>query len=77
VPRGGKAGHVGADLPDHALRAAALDARDRAQQLNRRRERADLLLDHHGELLDLLIEEVDVTQDRADPHAVMGVEAPF
>ena len=72
----GEAGHVGADLADDALGAAALDAGDRAQQLNRRRERADLLLDHAGELLDLLVEEVDVAQDRADPQPVMRVEVP-
>src|SRR3954468_16850963 len=52
---------------------AALDAGDRAEQLNRRRERADLLLDHCGELLDLLIEKVDVAQDRTDPQPVVGV----
>ena len=71
MSRRGKAHHVGADLADHALGAAALDAGHRAYQLNRRRERADLLLDHHGELLDLFVEEVDVAQDRADPQAVM------
>src|SRR5215211_5766023 len=69
-----EARHVGADLADDALRAAVLDARDRAQQLNRRVERADLLLDHAGELLDLLVEEIDVPQDRADPQSMMGVE---
>src|SRR3954464_7518475 len=57
VPRGRELRHVGADLADDALRAAALDAGHRAHQLNRRRERADLFLDHAGELLDLLIEE--------------------
>src|SRR5829696_5133431 len=61
---GRKARHVGADLADDALRAAVLDARDRAQQLNRQRERADLLLDHAGELLDLLVEEIDMAGSR-------------
>src|SRR3954469_8339359 len=67
VPRGRELGHVGADLGEDALRAAALDAGHRAQQFNRRRERADLFLDHAGELFDLLVEEIDVAQDRADP----------
>src|SRR5215207_8164605 len=71
-----EARHVGADLADDALRAAVLDAGDRAQQLNRRVERADLLLDHRGELLDLLVEEIDVSQDRPDPSPVMRVEMP-
>src|SRR5215204_7681894 len=74
MPRGRKARHVGADLTDDALRAAALDAGHRAHQLNRRRERADLLLDHAGELFDLTVEEIDVAQDRADPEPVMRVE---
>src|SRR3954464_4177546 len=51
VPRGRELRHVGADLADDALGAAALDAGHRAHQLNRRRERADLLGDHAGELL--------------------------
>jgi hypothetical protein len=67
MPRGRKARHIGADLTDDAFGAAMLDADDRAEQLNRRRERADLLLDHAGELFDLLVREIDVAQDRADP----------
>ena len=51
-----------------------MDAGHRAQQLNRWRERADLLLDEAGELCDLLVEEIDVAQDRADPEPVVGVE---
>ena len=50
MPRRGKARHVGADLGEDRLRAAALDADHRAQQLNRRRERAQLFLDRVGEL---------------------------
>jgi hypothetical protein len=65
---------IGADLGDDALRAAVLDAGDCAQQLNRRVERADRVLDDAGELLDLLVEEIDVPQDRADPQPVVGVE---
>src|SRR4051812_34668431 len=74
MPRGREARHVGADLADDALRAAVLDAGHRAQQFNRRRERADVFLDHAGEPFDLLVEEIDVAQDRADPQPVMGVE---
>jgi hypothetical protein len=77
MPGGGKARHVDADLGDDALGAAVLDAGHRAQQLNRRRERADLLLDHVGALFDLLVQEVDVAQDRADPQPVMGVDMPL
>src|SRR3954454_3806053 len=77
VPRGREPGHVGADLSDHRFGTAALDADGCAQQLNRRRERADLLLDRVRESVDLRIEEVDVREDRADPERVMGVEATF
>ena len=77
MSRGRKARHVGADLDDDAFGTAALDAGDRAQQLNRRRERADLLLDRVREPVDLLVEEVDVREDRADPERVMGVEVTF
>src|SRR5688500_86726 len=74
MPSGRDPGPAGADLADDALRAAALDAGHRAHQLNRRRERADLLVDHARELVDLLVQEIDVAQDRADPEPVMGVE---
>src|SRR5262249_20536355 len=67
--------HVGADLGDQALGAAALDAGDRAEQLNGGRERADLLLDRLREPVDLLVEEVDVGEDRPDPGRVQPVEA--
>src|SRR6266540_4404356 len=40
VPLGGEAAHVGADLRDDHLGCALLDAGDRAEQLNRRGERA-------------------------------------
>ncbi len=66
--------HVGADLADDALGAAALDAGDRAQQLNRRQERADLLLDRVREPIDLLVEEVDMGEDHPDPECVVRVE---
>jgi hypothetical protein len=42
---GGEDRHVGTDLGDDHLGGALLDAGDRAEQLNRPRERADLLLD--------------------------------
>ncbi len=72
--RGREARHVGADLADDAFGAAVLDADDGAQQLHRRRERMDLVLDHRGELVDLLVEEIDMAQDRADPEAMMSIE---
>src|SRR3954447_16859084 len=76
MSRGREPRHVGADLGDDAFGAAALDADHGAQQLNRRGERADLLIDHAGELLDLLVEEVDVAQDRPDPQPVVLVDMP-
>src|SRR3954468_24954834 len=41
VPRGRELGHVGADLADDALGAAALDAAHRAHQLDRRARLGD------------------------------------
>ena len=67
--------HVGADLGEDVLRGAGLDPGERAQQLNMRLERAQYLLDRVGEPLDLLIEEVQVREDRADQQRVVGVEA--
>ena len=67
--------HVGADLGDDAFGAAPLNAGDRAEQLNGRGERADLLLDRLREPVDLLVEEVDVGEDRPDPGRVQPVEA--
>ena len=67
--------HVGADLGDDVLRGAGLDPAQRAQQLNGGLERAQLLLDRVGQPLDLLIEEVQVRQDRADQQRPAGVEA--
>jgi hypothetical protein len=57
------------------LGGALLDAGDRAQQLNRRPERADLLFDRVREPLDLLVEEVQVREDRADQQRVQRLEA--
>ena len=67
--------HVGADLGDDHLGCAPLNAGDRAEQLNGRRERGDLLLDRVREPVDLLVEEVDVGEDRADPQRVQLIEA--
>ena len=77
MPRRRQAGHVGADLGEDGLRAAALDADDAAEQLNGLGERADLLLAGVREPVDLLVEEVNVREDRADPERVMGVEVSF
>jgi hypothetical protein len=63
--------HVAAGLGDDHLGGAAADAGDRAQQLNRRRERAQLLLDHGRELVDRLVEVVDVRQDPPDDQRVL------
>jgi hypothetical protein len=75
VPGGRERRHVGTDLGQDAFGAALPDAGDRAQQFNRRCERADLLLDRVREAVDLLVEEIDVRQDRADPERVMRIEA--
>ncbi len=54
---------------------APLHAGDRAQQLNRRCERSDLLLDGLGEFGDRLVEVVDVGEDASDDQRVPGFEA--
>jgi hypothetical protein len=59
VPRRRERRHVDADLGEDPLRAAVLDTDHGAQQLNCRRERAQLLLDRVREPIDLLVEEVD------------------
>src|SRR2546427_374859 len=63
VAIGGEAAHVGADLGDHRFGGASLHAGDRAEQLNRGGERGELRLDLVGEQLDLLVEEVEVSED--------------
>ncbi len=77
VVLGGEPAHVGADLGDHDLSGARLDAGDRAQELNGRRERAQLFLDRCREPLFLLIEEVEVGEDRGDDKRVVRVETAF
>src|ERR1700727_2547665 len=67
--------HFGTDLRDHCLCAAPLNAGDRAEQLNGFLERADLLSNRVGETVDLLIQEVDVGEDRTDPESVEVIKA--
>ena len=74
MPIGGEAAHVDADLGDDHLGGALLDAGDRAEQLNRGGERVELLFDLVGEQLDLLVEEVEVGEDRRDDQRVLAVE---
>jgi hypothetical protein len=65
----------GADLGQDDLGGAPLDARNRAQQVNGRGEGDQALLDGVREPLDLLVQEVQVGEDRADQQRVDGVEA--
>jgi hypothetical protein len=51
-----------------------MDAGDRAQQLNGLLERGDLLPDRLRQRSDLLVQEVQVSKDCADPHGVQTVE---
>ena len=72
---GGEAAHVGADLGDYDLGRALLHPGDRAEQLNRGGERGELRLDLVGEQLDLLVEEVEVGEDRRHDQRVLAVES--
>jgi hypothetical protein len=69
--------HVNADLGDDHLGGAPLNSGDRAQQLNGLLERGDLLPDRLGQTGDLPVQEVDVLEDRADPHGVQVIKAPL
>jgi hypothetical protein len=71
----GEDADVAAGLGDDDLGGAAPDAGDRAQQLHRRRERAELLLDRGRQFVDRLVEVVDVRQDPPDDQRVLDVEA--
>src|SRR5579875_2942616 len=62
--------HIEADLGDDVFGGAPLDARAGTQQLNRRGERGELLLDRVGDALYLLLEEVDVREDGVDQQRV-------
>jgi hypothetical protein len=75
VPGGREHGHVDADFSDHHLSGAAGDAGEGAGELDARGERAELLLDRFGEPGDLLLEEIEVGEDRADHRRVMGLKA--
>ena len=75
VPGAGEDAHVRADLGDDHFGGAPLNTRDAAQQLNGRVERGDALLDRVRQPVDLLIEEVQVREDRADQQRVQIVEA--
>ena len=72
---GGEAAHVDADLSDHDLGGASGDAGNRGGERNAELDRAELLLDRLGEPVDVLIEEVEVLEDRADHERVVRLEA--
>jgi hypothetical protein len=55
-------------LSDDHLSGAPLNAGDRAEQLNGLLERGDLLPDRLRQRRDLLVEEVEVREDRANPN---------
>ena len=74
MPGAGEHAHVRADLGDQDFGGAPLNAGDRAQQLNGPLERGDAFLDRLGELVDLLIQEVQVGQDRSDQQRVQIAE---
>src|SRR5262249_50318444 len=76
VPVAGEDAHVGADLGDDCFGGALLNAGDRAKRLDRRGERAGLLLDHLGEPPDLLVEEVEVGENRGDDSPCWGSKRP-
>jgi len=75
VARRRESGHVASDLADDDFGRPTLNAGDRAQQPHCGGERSDLFADRLGEPVDLLIEEVDVREDRADPQCVVLFEA--
>ena len=74
---GGEDRHIDADFGKDVLRGAGLDPAQRAQQVNRWLKRAQLFLDRVREPFDLLVEEVQVREDRADQQRVLGVKAPL
>jgi len=75
VPGGREDAHVDADLSDHDFRGSAGDAGHGARELDAGRERAQLLGDRFREPVDLLVEEVQVGEDRADHQRVVGFKA--
>ena len=62
---------------DPEVLAELAKGRLRAKQFNVRLERAQLLLDRRREPLDLLVEEVQMRENRADQQRVIGIEAPL
>jgi len=76
MPGGGEDRHVGADLSDHRLSGAGGDAGDGGGQRDGRLPgRAQFGLDRLRQFGDVLIEEVQVREDRADDQRVMGLKA--
>ncbi len=81
---GREAAHVGPELADQHLRGAVLDAVQRARELDGQLKRgaplpvlalgSQMRLDRFGERGDLSVEEVDVSEDPADQHGVLGGE---
>ena len=68
-------GHVDADLGEDVLRGTGLDPAQRAQDVNCALKRAQLFLDCVREPFDLLVEEVQVREDRSDQQRVQRLEA--
>jgi hypothetical protein len=76
MPGGGEHAHVAADLSDHHFGGPLCDAGDRGRQCDGGMSgRAQLSLDRVRELVDLLIQEVQVREDRADDQRVVRLEA--
>jgi hypothetical protein len=73
--RAGECAHITAGLGDQHLSGSTGDAGDRAQQLDRWRQRSQLLLDRVGEFADRFVEVVDVREDAPDDQRVLRVEA--
>ena len=67
--------HVDPDLGDNDLGGAPLNAGDRPHQLNGFLERGDLLSDRFGQPGDLFVQQIEVVEDRLDPHCVQMIEA--
>ena len=71
MPRGGEAGHVGADLGDDRLRGGPANATDLIQPLDRRPERGDLGLDLAVQFGDVDAGLVDAAQHRGQQEGVV------
>ncbi len=76
MPGAGEHAHVGADLSDHRFGGALGDAGDRGGQRDGGLPgRAQLGLDRVRKLGDVLVQEVQMGQDRADDQRVVRFEA--